>query len=162
MVALALCMVLGQAADAPYQVSDRPVQFMSRRELKVELAKLEDARPGIGGPIAMVSVGAGLFVYSLISLVGVASSFGGLGGAFRSANPIGYVYVTMMVAGAGLLLPGIWLWWTRREDRQVMGDRMDEITAQLDKLDREREQRRESATQPQRERPAQGPVDYPL
>jgi hypothetical protein len=135
---------------------------MSRRDLKIEYAKLEEMRPGIGGPITMVSIGGGLVVYGGFSLFTSAAAFGGLGGVFRSGNIVGYLYVTMLCLGAGLLVPGIWLWWSRREERAVMGDRMDEITSQLDKMERDRDERRRDAPPEQRERPTEPPADYPL
>jgi hypothetical protein len=135
MVALALCLVLNAGGvDDEYAVSDRPLETMTRRELKLELLQLEDRRPGLGGPITMVSVGAGLAAYGGLLLLGGSGGGSRLfsGGGF----PAGYVFVAMLAVGAGLLVPGVWLWWIRREPRAVMGDRMDAITARLEAMDR--------------------------
>jgi hypothetical protein len=62
---------------------------------------------------------------------------GGVGGLFGgSSGSAGYLFVTMLLAGAGLLFPGIWLWSMRREPRAEMGERMDRITERLDELER--------------------------
>ncbi|MBK7860365.1 MAG: hypothetical protein IPJ65_17485 [Archangiaceae bacterium] len=147
LVTLALVSVLNAGevgADGEYLVSDRPVKQMTRPELQLELKQLEDNRPGIGGPIAMTCVGAGLAAYGTIFLLS-ASGPSGTGGLFSGSFPVGYLFAAMLAAGAGLIVPGIWLWWNRREPRRVMGDRMDAITDRLEWLDThrgERERRR--------------------
>jgi hypothetical protein len=130
MVALALCLLLNAGEnDDEYAVSDRPVQTMTRHELKLELQQLDERRPGLGGPITMVSIGGTLLLDGAFLLLSTRSAFSG--GGF----PIGYIFVAILAVGTGLLVPGIWLLWTRREPRAVFGERMDAITSQLDSLD---------------------------
>ena len=62
---------------------------------------------------------------------------------FTGSFPVGFLFVAMLVAGAGLLVPGVWLWWIRREPRAYMGDRMDAINERLEVLNRDERYRRE-------------------
>src|SRR4051794_28374581 len=138
MVALALCLLLNAGGDDDeYLVSDRPVETMNRRELKLELSQLDEHRPGIGGPIAMVSVGGGLIAYGGLFLLSTAST------AFRGSGiTAGHIFVSMLAIGVGLLVPGIWLMWIRRDPRALMGDRMDAINAQLESREHDDDRRR--------------------
>lgn len=167
-LALGILLTLGQEPeqprdDAPYVVSDRPVDLMSRGQLRAEYAQLDAKRPGLGGPITMVAVGGGLIVYGGFLLL-VAAGPSGPSSLFTSSSPLGYLFVTMLAVGAGLLIPGIWLWWNRRDDRAVMGERMDAISARLEELDRIEGRRREDEYPERRERvpPPPGIENYQL
>ena len=134
MLALTLfaALVTAQAEDAPY---DLAIEKMSRGELQAEYARLEEQRPGIAGPITMMSVGGGLLGYGVFLLLATPGP-GGLGSSFTDRNPIGYLFVGMMMLGVALLTPGIWLAWTRRAERAECSERMDEINERLQAIER--------------------------
>ncbi len=133
MLALTLfaALVTTQAEDAPLE---RSIESMTRGELKAEYALLEQKRPGIGGPITMIAVGAGLVGYGTLLLF-ITPGPGGIGSSFSSRNPIGYLFVGMIMLGVALLAPGSWLAWTRRVERAEYGDRMDAITERLQAME---------------------------
>jgi hypothetical protein len=133
MVALMLVVALStsQVEDAPVQ---RSLESMSRAELKDEYARVEAARPGLGLPITLMAVGGGSILYGAILLLSFGTS--GPGSAFSSNSPVGYVFVALMMAGAGMLFPGLWVLWSRRPERAELGQRMDDISERLDQLDR--------------------------
>jgi hypothetical protein len=150
MVTLVLCAVLSAEVpeDAPL-VSDRPVETMTLRELKAEYALLDEKRPNIGGPISMIATGGGLVVNGSLSLLLAAAGFGGVGALFSGGSIAGYIFATMLVTGAGLLVGGIWTLKNRLPDRAVMSARMDEVQTRIDELDRG-ERRRQDAEEERR------------
>lgn len=137
MVTLVLCAVLSaeEPADAPL-VSDRPVETMTLRELKAEYQLLDEKRPSIGGPISMIATGAGLLLYGTLMFLVASAAPGGVGALFSFGSLAGYLFTGMLLTGAGLLLPGIWTVKNRLPDRAAMGERMDDIQARINELDR--------------------------
>jgi hypothetical protein len=137
MLALMLAAALSASDDAPRIDLDRPLTSMSRAQLQREYARVEEARPGVGGPVAMMSIGGGLMLVSAyFFFITATSSFGGLSSVFSNGNVAGYLFVAVMMAGAALLVPGIWMLGSRREERAQLGDRLDQINARMEELDR--------------------------
>jgi hypothetical protein len=123
--------------------SPRPLfEQMSREQLLAELHRIDGARPGLGGPIAVLAVGVALIV------PGVAVTAGGLIGliasrsgssmvlAFTTASAIilgvGFVMVTVgiILAIAGGVSLGL-----RIKARSVNGHEADEVRRRLEALD---------------------------
>ena len=127
MIALALGALLAAAEDAP--VVERSIESMSLLELKAEYARLETTRPGLGLPITLVCVGAGSIAYGAFFFLSLSSTPGG-SGAF------GYLFGALLVGGAAMLIPGVWIWWNRKQERAESGERMDAINERIEELDR--------------------------
>lgn len=134
MLALTLfaALVTTQAEDAPL---NRSIESMTRAELRAEYARLDEKRPGIGGPITMIAIGGGLVGYGALLLL-VTAGPGGVGASFTDRNPIGYLFIGMIMAGVALVAPGSWLAWTRRSERAEYSERMDAISERLQAIDR--------------------------
>ena len=160
---LLAALLTGQAADAPLaepapEPLGPPVESMSVGELKAEYVRLEQARPGIGGPITLMAIGGGAMAYGGLFLL-VSGGSGGTGSLFTTSSPLGYIFVGMLMAGAGMLFPGIWMLWNRRLERAEYGQRMDDINERLGTLDQVDAEAREK-----RDRfrtPAPPPQGYP-
>lgn len=129
---LLVAVLSSQVEDAPYE---RPLESMTRAELKEEYARVEASRPGLGLPITLMAVGGGAIVYGAIFLLSAGGS-GGTGSLFTTGSPAGYIFVALMMAGASMLFPGLWVLWSRRPERAETGQRMDDITTRLEQLDR--------------------------
>ena len=148
-------------ADAPTVAGDaafdRPIESMTRAELKAEYEVVAEKRPGIGAPITLMAIGGGSIAYGALLLL----TTGG-GSQFTSSNPVGYLFVAMIMAGAAMLFPGIWLMWSRRQERSDLGERLDAISERLNQLDRAddyaREHRERETPEPARALP---PGTYP-
>lgn len=121
----------------------RPMfEQMSREQLVAELHRIDDARPGLGGPIAVLVVGAALIIPGvgltgggLIALI-ASRSASSMMVAFTTASAIvlgvGFVMVTVgiILAIAGGVSLGL-----RIKARSVNGHEADEVRRRLDALD---------------------------
>jgi len=121
--------------DGPEVDLTVPLETMSRRQLLEEYKRVEQARPGIGGPIAALSVGGGLMAAGAAGLLAASNGFGGLGAAFTERNPIGFFVAALITVGAASVLTGFWLLWNRRDDRAALGERLDQIDERLETLE---------------------------
>jgi hypothetical protein len=160
MVTLVLCAVLAaeEAADAPL-VSERPVASLSLRELKDEYRRLDENRPGLGGPISMLATGTGLLLSGTLNFLIYSSGPGGIGALFTSGSYVaGFLFGSMLLVGAGLLIPGIFVMKSRAAERAVMSARMDEVQERIDELEprgRPEEPYPEPAPTPEQQRAAE-------
>lgn len=138
-LALLASLVTAQADDAPYA---RPLESLSRSELQLEYARLEEQRPSLVGAITLTAVGGGVVVAGgawLLSLA-VGRNFTGV---FSGTPPLGYIFVVTMLAGAALFLPSLWQLVVRRQERAPLSRRMDLISERLEDLQRPAEEARE-------------------
>jgi hypothetical protein len=108
-----------------------PVERMSRTELNAELERLERERPGLGGPIALMAIGGALTFPAVYLLVGAISGAGGW------ANVIlGLAGVILSAAAVTMVVIGIVLLVKRIPPRNQMAQRMDDLKARLDTLNK--------------------------
>ena len=142
----------GEAEDAPF---DRPLESMTKAQLKAEYAEVEQKRPGLGAPITLMAIGGGSILYGALFLLTSGPSQ-----SFTSQNPVGYLFVAMIMVGAGMLFPGIWMLWSRREERSTLGARLDAINERLDQIDRADEYARERRQEYRDTQPRPPPGGY--
>ena len=104
----------------------------TRPQLESEIRRLEDLRPGLGGPITLMAIGAGVGVIDLVIFL-----FGGLiallgGGGFSPGVTIGISIFAVIAAGllivGGILLKGI------SKERSDYGRQIEGVKAALEAL----------------------------
>lgn len=125
--------------DAP---AASPLDGMTRDQLRVELLRLQDSRPGLGAGIALLAVGAALLIPgAVVTIVGAGLLVASL--ATRVSMGIGIVVgavvlgVGVIMAGVGvvlLIVGGITLA-TKIRARTLNGREQDEVRRRLDNLD---------------------------
>ncbi len=105
----------------------------SRGELLAEVQRLEDARPGIGGPIAMITIGACIGVVDLIAFlfVGLASLLNGNTG-FAPGFTIGVSVVGVLAVG--LLIVGVILLRGISKERADLSRQIETVKAAIQQL----------------------------
>ena len=102
-----------------------PIENMSRESLLLERNRLEDQRPGIGGPLALIITGGVLTLTGLL----VAVDFVG----YLAAGVIAGVVIALI--GGALLTVGLVLLFTRMPARRDYGERLDAVNRRLDMMD---------------------------
>ncbi len=122
-------------SDVPEIDLGRSLEAMTRLQLQREYERVDEARPGIAGPIAVMSVGAVISAIGLTGILFAAGNFGGVGSAFNERNPTGYLLAAVIAVGAVFFASGFAAFWNRRELRAVLGDRLDAIRARLQRVD---------------------------
>ncbi len=137
---------LSSARFAPLLVSEdegvpRPMfDQLTREQLSAELRRLDETRPGLGGPIATLAVGVALIIPGLGitagGLIGLIASARGTVMGFTTAAAIvlgvGFVMVTVGIILA--IVGGITLG-LRIKARTLNGREADEIRHRLDIMD---------------------------
>jgi hypothetical protein len=138
MIAAALALALQLTPHGVHLIEDAPVarpplvlEQMSRQQLRTEYHRLEDERPGVGLPIALVASGGVLIfgggitmLYSLILSI-----------ALHIPAAVFIVAGVIAVAGGGLLALGIVNLLRTIGERRQYGEQMDDIQQQIDRLD---------------------------
>ncbi|MBL8955685.1 MAG: hypothetical protein JNK82_33230 [Myxococcaceae bacterium] len=118
---------------------ETPVEQLTREQLQNEYQRLDREKPGIGGPIALLSVGGGLLIFSF-AFFAVAVAGYLYSGASSVIAVTAYVLLAFSAAlgitGAVLLTVGLVKLFTRIGQRRAYSQRMDDINARLDSLDR--------------------------
>lgn len=103
----------------------------TRAQLETEGRRLEDERPGIGGPVAMMAIGAALGAVDLIALFfgGLVALLGGNldAGYIISVSLTAVVAIGLMVV-AGILLKGL------SKERAENTRRIDEVKSAIERL----------------------------
>ncbi len=109
----------------------RPVEALSKRELRAEYRRLEEEKPGLGGAIGLISSGAGMGVMAiylfLINQVTV-----GLGGS--SLSTLIVIGAVAAVAAAALVGLGLYRLFTVLPERRQIDARLDEVKQRLEEL----------------------------
>jgi hypothetical protein len=114
------------------------IDAMTREQLAVELRRLDENRPSLGGPIALLSVGVALCI------PGAAIIIGGLGAGFGFGSGSVAATVAILVVGFGavLLTVGVILALvgsiklaSRIGARGAHAEEMDEVRKRIDTLD---------------------------
>lgn len=112
----------GPALAAPAVPTD-----VSTARLNYELNVLRRARPGLGGAVTLMSVGAGALlsggVYLLLSVA--------VGTTLSLLNPIAVVGIGLMVLGMPLTMIGVWMVVGRVQDRQALDPEIRRLEAEL-------------------------------
>ncbi|MBS1151946.1 MAG: hypothetical protein H6Q89_3644 [Myxococcaceae bacterium] len=124
--------------DAPRPTLDS----MTREQLAVELRRLDDTRPGLGGPIAMLSVGVVLAVpgvaLGILGLSLVAVEAGMKAGA---GTAVGYLVMAgggvFVLVGTILLIVGVVKLIKRIGARREHTEEVNQIQQRLDTLDQQ-------------------------
>ncbi len=104
----------------------------TRAQLQAEARRLEDERPGLGGPIAMMAVGGAIGVIDLVVvfLGGVFALLtrGGFDPGFTiGVSIVGLVAAGLLIAG-GILLRGL------SYDRNRLGQQLDRVNQAIERL----------------------------
>jgi hypothetical protein len=107
-----------------------PVSRMTLPELRAEWERVDAARPGLGGPIALMATGGAIAVVAgYVLLVGLIGA-----GAALFANPIGLLVACVTAAGFAMLVGGA-AWMAQRKPLwSRYGDRLDEIRDRMEEL----------------------------
>ncbi len=117
---------------------ETPVEQLTREQLQAEYTRLAQEKPGIGAPIALTSVGGGLLILSLpllyVALIGILS------GGNSTLVLGGYIFLVfgsaIAVTGGVLLAVGLVKLFQRIGERRAYTQRMEDINARLESLDR--------------------------
>lgn len=115
-----------------------PVEQMTREQLQIEYQRLDVEKPGLGGPIALLAVGGGLLFVCLpfLYLAVVAFAEGGA----TSVILLGYIFLVfgaaLAITGGVLLTVGLVKLFQRIGERRAYAQRMEDINARLESLDR--------------------------
>ncbi len=116
-----------------------PVEQLSREQLQIEYQRLDREKPGIGGPIALTSVGGGLLFFGVVFFAYAVAGYLFVG-AMTELVIVAYVLLAFSAAlgitGAVLLTVGLVKLFTRIGQRRAYSQRMDDINARLESLDR--------------------------
>jgi hypothetical protein len=121
-------------------VADLPVEQLTREQLQSEYQRLEKARPSIGNPIALASVGGGLAIVAAVVLwadfiVYLNTAFGT--STLALAGYVLLVFGAALAVGGGVLFAvGLVKLFQRMGARRAFQQRMDDINARLESLDR--------------------------
>lgn len=119
---------------------DAPVEPMTRGQLELEVQRLEATKPSLGAPIALTAVGGGLL------LGGGGVALGGLAdliilGTRGTYALVGYIFLgfgaALAVTGGVLLAVGLVKLFHRLGERGVISQRIDEVNARLEALERQ-------------------------
>jgi hypothetical protein len=107
-----------------------PVGRMTLPELKAEWQRVDAARPGLGGPIALMATGGAIAAVSgyllFVGLIGV--------GAALFANPLGILVACVTAAGFAMLIGGA-AWMSQRKPVwSRYGERLDELRDRIDEI----------------------------
>jgi hypothetical protein len=117
-----------------------PVEQMSHRQLQLEYQRLDNERPSLGGAIAMTAVGGGLLLFGgafLLDALGTFLYFGGSTVIYAAAAYILLVFGAALAITGVILLPiGLVKLFGRVAERRVYSQRMDDISARMETLDR--------------------------
>jgi len=119
--------------------ADVPVEQLSREQLQLEYQRLDREKPSIGGPIALTAVGGGLLFFGIIFFIYAVAGY--LYAGFASELVVvAYVLLAfsaaLSITGAVLLTVGLVKMFTRIGQRRAYSQRMDDINARLESLDR--------------------------
>jgi len=135
-VSLPIALALPSARLVSYDDDDqldRPVKEMRRSDVIAELARREDDRPGIVGPIVMMPIGLALGGANGL-LIGLALSSSGVGVSWLgSVN--GVLAISGAVVGVGLLVAGIVMFVQRLVERGKFDERTAALRSRLAELD---------------------------
>ena len=119
----------------PVQYDDgswAPLDGMARESLLLERNRIEDSRPGIGVPIALIAVGGGLM------FAGFITAYVGLIALYTSSNVAGVILGiggAIFAGGSVMLVIGIIRLVATIRERRIYSDRLDEINRRLEQLD---------------------------
>ncbi len=120
----------------------RPMfEQLSREQLIAELRRLDETRPGLGGPIALLSVGVALIIpgvgVTIGGIIGLIASKAGvsMGVATGISAVVMGVGVIMVAVGIVLTIVGAISLGARIRTRSINGKQMDEVRRRLDALD---------------------------
>jgi hypothetical protein len=124
-------------ADGP---SESPVEQMTREQLQGEYRRLDSERPGLGIGIGLTAAGGGCLViggvYGLYAFW-LSYLFNGVDSTVVSIGIGATVFcVALVVAGAIMLPIGIYKLVKSLRARRAYGERMDDINARLEQMDR--------------------------
>ena len=114
-----------------------PVEQMTREQLQIEYQRLDVEKPGLGGPIALLAVGGGLLFVCIpfLYLAVLAFAEGG-----TSVLLLGYIFLVfgaaLAITGGVLLTVGLVKLFQRIGERRAYAQRMEDINARLESLDR--------------------------
>ena len=127
---------LGLAAQ---DLSELPVEQLSREQLQAEYTRLEKARPSLGSPIALTAIGGGLLIAALVVLYidAVLYFVSGFGtAAFQLAGYILLIFAAALAVTGGVLLAvGLVKLFQRLGQRRAVQQREDDINSRLESLD---------------------------
>jgi hypothetical protein len=119
--------------------SETPVEQMTREQLQAELADLGAEKPSLGGPIALTAVG-GVLTLGAWACIGLGLTLV-VGSASEFATAWGFVIagvgVVAGIVGAVLLIVGLVKLFTRLGERRTYQQRIDDVKARLEAIDRE-------------------------
>jgi hypothetical protein len=113
------------------------IDAMTREQLAAELRRLDDTRPGLGGPIALMVVGVALAVPGAgIVLAGVSAGLG-FSGSYGSAVALVFAGfgVALLVVGVILAIVGSIKLVGRISARRAHSADVDEVRKRIDTLD---------------------------
>jgi hypothetical protein len=125
-------------AEGQLTGTETPVEQLTREQLQAEYTRLAQEKPGLGAPIALTSVGGGLLILSApllwVALIGI------IGGGNSSIVLGGYILLifgsAIAVTGGVLLAVGLVKLFQRIGERRAYTQRMEDINARLESLDR--------------------------
>lgn len=119
---------------------ETPIEQLTREQLQAEYQRLEAERPGLGGAIALTAVGGGLLVIGFVVLVYDALFYLYIGGGSSVITLAAYVFLVfsaaMIITGGVLLTVGLVKLFQRISERRAYSQRIDDINARLESLDR--------------------------
>lgn len=140
--------------DAPRPTLDS----MTREQLSAELRRLEESRPGLGGPIALLSVGVVLVVPGAIfGFLGFALIAAEVGMKAGAGTAVGYLLLAgggvFVLVGVILAVVGLIKLITRIGARRAHGNEIDAVHQRLEAID--------NPPQPVVDDPAPAPAPLP-
>jgi hypothetical protein len=138
---------LSDARFRPLLVSEdertpRPMfEQMTREQLVNELRRIDESRPGLGGPIALLAVGVALIIpgggVTIAGLIGLIASL-------RTSAMVAFTTASAIVLGVGVVMVGVGIilaivggvsLGVRIKDRALNGREADEVRRRIDALD---------------------------
>ena len=118
--------------------AELPVEQMTREQLQLEYTRLDHEKPGLGGSIAITAVGGALLVASIPFLY--IAVFGLLNGVSSGYILAAYIFLVfgaaLAITGGVLLAVGLVKLFQRIGERRAYTQRMEDINARLESLDR--------------------------
>ena len=110
---------------------------MTREQLAAELRRLDDTKPSIGGPIVLLSIGAGLSIPGAYFLISGLSTAAFNSGTFTQAA--GYILAgfggVLLTAGLILVIVGAILLPMRLSKRTAHAEETEQIRRKMDTMD---------------------------
>jgi hypothetical protein len=122
------------------ELADVPVEQLNREQLQGEYQRLDKAKPAIGNPIALAAVGGALIVVAGVVLWADFVVYVGTAFSTSTLALAGYILLVfgaaLAVGGGVLLAVGLVKLYQRFGARRAVQQRMDDINARLESLDR--------------------------